>query len=119
LLVEETARYVFRILAVKEIMTNPKNYGFNYREKDLYPPYKTYVVKVDSSISDLATFAFENDINYKILKYLNPWLRDTYINNKNGKTYEIKLPAKGFEDLIPVDTVFEIADSVLVDSIAN
>lgn len=119
LLVEETARYLFRVLAVKEIMTKPAEYGFHFREKDLYPPYRTYTVKVDTPITDLATFALDNEINYKILKTLNPWLRDNFLLNKTGKTYEIKLPEKGFEDLIPFDTNFEVPDTLMVDTIAD
>jgi hypothetical protein len=119
LLVEETARYLFRVLAVKEIMTKPAEYGFHFREKDLYPPYRTYIVKVDTPITDLATFALDNDINYKILKTLNPWLRDNFLLNKTGKSYEIKLPEKGFEDLIPFDANFEVTDTLMVDTIAD
>jgi len=119
LLVEETARYLFRVLAVKEIMTNPREYGFYFRDKDLYPPYRTYKVEVNTPITDLAEFAFQHEINYKILKTLNPWLRDNFLSNKTGKTYEILLPEKGFEDLIPIDITHEAADSLLLDTITN
>src|SRR5690606_11656196 len=44
LLGEETGRYVFRIVALKEIMTNPDKYGFNFREKDLYNNIPIYQV---------------------------------------------------------------------------
>ncbi len=95
LLNDETSRYVFRILAFKEIMSDPKKYGFNYRDVDLYEPLPTYKVKVDTAVTDLAAFAKKFNINYKILKLHNPWLRDTYIKNASGKEYYITLPKEG------------------------
>lgn len=89
---KETARYVYRILAVKTIYENPTQYGFYFRKKDFYPPLHTYTVAVDSSNIDLVNFAKENDIPYKILKYLNPWLRRDNLPNRYEKTYKIKLP---------------------------
>jgi membrane-bound lytic murein transglycosylase D len=95
LLGEETGRYMFRILALKEIMSNPKKYGFNFREKDLYNMVPTFVVEVDKPIDDLAAFALQYEINYKILKIHNPWLRETKLNNRSGKKYFIEIPHKG------------------------
>lgn len=100
LLNEETSRYVFRILVVKEIMQNPKKYGFLIRKKDLYPPIGTFDVEVDSSVSDLADFAFKNGINYKTLKIFNPWLREAYLGNKENKKYRIKIPKEEFKDVL-------------------
>ncbi|MDW5290032.1 lytic transglycosylase domain-containing protein [Formosa sp. PL04] len=95
LLGEETGRYVFRIVALKEIMSNPLQYGFNFREKDLYNLVPTYTVEVDTPVTDFASFAKGFDINYKILKIHNPWLRESFLNNSSGKLYEIEIPAKG------------------------
>jgi len=88
----ETSRYVFRIIAVKEILENPKKYGFIYREKDLYvmPKYKT--IEIDATISDLANFATANGTNYKLLKQLNPWLRNTSLPDKSRRKYILKIP---------------------------
>lgn len=91
----ETGRYVYRILAAKVIFENPENYGFYFRNEDLYPPYPTEVIMVDSSISNLADFAYKVGTNYKTLKVLNPWLRTNQLSNSSGKKYEILLPAKG------------------------
>lgn len=96
LLNSETSRYVFRILAFKEIMSNPKKYGFNFRQQDLYKPLPTYKVKVDTAVTDFAAFAKKFDINYKILKLHNPWLRDTFLRNGSGKEYFIEIPEKGY-----------------------
>ena len=92
LLNDETERYVFRILAIKLILSNPQKYGFHIREKDMYQPLPTYTVEVDSSIDDFASFADNYGINYKILKFFNPWLRRAHLTNSEEKTYEIKLP---------------------------
>lgn len=96
LLGEETGRYVFRILAVKEILSNPAKYGFNFEKDHLYTFVPTYPVEVDTSISDFADFAKNYDINYKILKIHNPWLRETKLNNFSKKKYYIEIPEKGY-----------------------
>jgi len=96
LLNSETSRYVFRILALKEIMNNPKKYGFNYREKDLYTNIPTYKVKVDTPVDDWSEWVKPYGINYKILKIHNPWLRETYMKNTSGKEYFIEIPEKGY-----------------------
>lgn len=96
LLGEETGRYIFRIVALKEILNNPLKYGFNFREKDLYSDIPTYTVKVDTAVTDFADFAKGFGINYKVLKIHNPWLRESFLNNKSRKLYEIKIPEKGY-----------------------
>jgi peptidoglycan lytic transglycosylase D len=96
LLGEETGRYVFRIVALKEILSNPAKYGFNFREKDLYTNVPTYEVKVDTPVSDFTKFAEKYGINYKVLKLHNPWLRDRNLLNKSGKSYTIDIPEKGY-----------------------
>lgn len=96
LLNEETSRYVFRILALKEILTHPKQYGFNFREKDLYHNIPTYTVMVDTAVADWAEWVKPFGINYKILKLHNPWLRDTYLKNASRKKYFIEIPEKGY-----------------------
>ncbi|GIZ16076.1 lytic transglycosylase domain-containing protein [Capnocytophaga catalasegens] len=88
----ETSRYVFRILALKEIMKNPQRYGFNYTKEQLYDSDAVKYLQISNSIPDLATFALEQGINYKILRIYNPWLRDMSLENKERKTYLIKIP---------------------------
>ena len=91
---DETERYIFRILALKEIITNPKKYGFVFDKEDLYTVKETRLVKVDTAISNLTLFAKEFGMNYKELKIYNPWLREHKLNNKSRKLYEIKIPLK-------------------------
>lgn len=95
---DETGRYVFRILALKVIFENPKQYGFFLEKSDLYPPLEFTEVRVDSSITSIAAFARKFDTNYKLLKMFNPWLRENYLSNKQGKSYSIKIPRKGFRE---------------------
>jgi membrane-bound lytic murein transglycosylase D len=99
LLTDETSRYVFRIIAIKTIMDNPINFGFHYRKKDLYPPLPSETIIIDTSITDLADFAIIKEINYKLLKYFNPWLRQNTLTVTEGKKYLIKIPKPGFRDI--------------------
>ncbi len=93
----ETSRYVFRIIGYKLIDKNPKLYGFNLTKKDLYPPIKTYSIEIKESIENLADYAISIDQNYKIIKYLNPWILKNKIEVKESN-YTIKLPlAKGLK----------------------
>jgi len=94
LLNDETERYVFRILAMKEIHNNPGKYGFHIEEDHLYKPIDFQWVKVDSAVSIWAGFAKKYGLNYRILKEFNPWLRESYLKNKQKKTYFIKIPDK-------------------------
>jgi membrane-bound lytic murein transglycosylase D len=96
LLTEETHRYVFRILALKEIMQNPDKYGFMVVPEELYQNIPTRKIIIDSTISDLASFAKAQGINYKILKIHNPWLRDKKLVNISKKRYEIEIPTAGY-----------------------
>jgi len=95
LLTEETARYIFRIVAYKIILENPSLYGFSIRQEDLYQPLRYTEVKVDTAVTDFARFAAGFGTNYKLLKFFNPWLRKPYISRKPNKTYLIKIPVPG------------------------
>ncbi|MCF8276613.1 MAG: lytic transglycosylase domain-containing protein [Flavobacteriales bacterium] len=111
LLNDETSRYVFRVLAAKEIHEHPTKYGFHYRLKDLYTPQQTYTLGVDTAIADLAKFAHDHKANYKILKVFNPWLRDTYLANKSGRHYDILLPKSGYYDFTSTE-IESVIDSL-------
>ncbi|WNM18985.1 lytic transglycosylase domain-containing protein [Flavobacterium capsici] len=95
-LTDETSRYVFRILALKEIMQNAGKYGFTLFPNELYTKIPTKKIEVDSTINNLATFALGQGINYKILKIHNPWLRDKKLVNPSKKKYEIEIPLEGY-----------------------
>ncbi len=92
-LVDETSRYVFRILAIKEIIENPVTYGFVVNPKHLYQEEPLRYVEVTETIPDLVKFSKQHGVNYKLLKRHNPWLRDDRLTVKGKKVYRIALPA--------------------------
>jgi hypothetical protein len=99
LLTEETARYIFRVVAYKIVISDPQKYGFNLTKKDLFPELKYYEVKVDSAITDFSEFALKYGTNYKMLKLLNPWLRKPYLTPRPNKEYLIKIPSEGMRNI--------------------
>jgi hypothetical protein len=89
----ETSRYLFRLVAFKEIMSDPEKYGYFLNEDEKYPIWNTYDVLIDKSVPSWSKFAKNHGITYRILKVYNPWLREnklTVINNK----YKIKVPRR-------------------------
>jgi hypothetical protein len=96
LLVSETSRYVFRIMAMKEIFTHPKKYGFLLKKENLYPLVPVNQVEVSTAIPDLAAFAKSQGISYMQLKEENVWLRSNQLTMPKGeeKTYRIAIPQK-------------------------
>lgn len=89
---EETGRYVFRILALKEIMQNSPKYGFDIPQNELYVQVPTKKILIENSIEDVSLLAKEQNTNYKTLKVLNPWMRDKKLTVSEGKTYSIEVP---------------------------
>jgi membrane-bound lytic murein transglycosylase D len=104
LLTEETARFIFRVVAYKLIINDPERYGFNLKEEDLYPELDCNVLKVDTTIADISEFAKVHGTNYKLLKFLNPWLRKPYFSPLPGKEYYIKLPVEGMRSIERTDS---------------
>jgi membrane-bound lytic murein transglycosylase D len=105
LLTEETARYIFRAVAYKLIISDPARYGFNITKEDLYPEIKYYEYKVDSAVTDFSVFAEKFGTNYKMLKFLNPWLRKPYLTPRPNKEYSIKIPAEGMRIIEKTETM--------------
>lgn len=95
-LIEETARYVPRLIAIKTIYEDAGNYGFFLRKKDLYQPIPTNSMLVDTTINDLPAFAIRHQLNYRILRELNPWLRSYKLNNPARKPYLLQIPKAGY-----------------------
>lgn len=93
-LVEETSRYMFRLLAIKEIFNEPSRFGFILSHDELYPPILYNEVEVTSSVDNLAEFATRQGISYAQLKDLNPWLRDRSLKVGSGSSYKLKIPTK-------------------------
>ena len=92
-LVDETSRYMFRLLAAKMMFEDPSLFGFKFKREDLYPyiPVKEQI-KITDPVDDLVAFAEEHNITYADLKRANLWLRETKLNNKSHRTYYIDIP---------------------------
>jgi membrane-bound lytic murein transglycosylase MltF len=116
---EETMRYIFRIIALKLLYEHPTEYGYYIRKKDLYPPIPTYTVTIDSSISNLQVFAKTMNINYRLLKEFNPWLRTDKLTNSAKKKYVFTFPEKGFEDFDKLLSEIDNAEQIFNDTITT
>ncbi len=91
---EETGRYLFRVLAVKEILESPQDFGFYYEDSELYHPLTDgKMVSVEEPISNLGDFARKHGTTYRMLKVYNPWLISNRLTVGPGKSYEIRIPA--------------------------
>ena len=96
----ETSRFVARIVSLKYILQYPERYGYDIKAEQKYKPLEYYEVNLDSSVTDFADYAKSLGVNYFILKYYNPWLRENYLNNKTKQVYTIKLPKEGSINII-------------------
>lgn len=92
LLNSETTRYVFRILAIKEIVENDSHYGYDFPSSHLYREEPVKKVVITESKPNLVDFAHEQGINYKLLKRHNPWLRTDRLTVRRGESYTIDIP---------------------------
>ncbi len=92
LITTETARYVYRIAALKLILENPESYNFYIPDNEKYPLISTKDVVIKGAVADFADFAKEQGISYKLLKDFNPWLRESHLTNSKGKKYIVKIP---------------------------
>jgi hypothetical protein len=93
---EETGRYLYRILAIKAIHKKPADYGFRLRKKDLYPEIPTYEIRIDTEHVDMAQFAQQKGVPFRVLKLLNPWIRKTSLSCDPGQCYFVLLPDPAF-----------------------
>ena len=91
-LVDETSRYMFRILAAKMILENPTAFGFHLTPEQLYQPVEYDTIDVNTEIGDWAQWAQDHGISYSILREANPWIRAKNLPNRSGKTYKVKIP---------------------------
>lgn len=105
---EETSRYVYRILAIKTIMNQPDQYGFHLQDSDLYPPIPTTTVTVNHTVRDLVQFAADHQINYKTLKYFNPWLLKDYLPDRSRRIYLLKIPVSGAISSTPEESTSQL-----------
>jgi len=93
-LVEETTRYYYRMLAIKQIFEQPQMYGFIIKPTQLYKPMEFKRVEVNYPIPDLVSFAKQHNVTYAQLKDFNSWLRDRSLKNESGKSYTLLIPTQ-------------------------
>lgn len=103
-LVEETSRYMFRLLAAKAVVSNPQRYGFLLKRSQLYPPLQYNRLEVDTTITSLAQFAHEQGITYAQFKEANPWLVDTTLPNRSRRHYTLQIPTRASMYYNPAQT---------------
>jgi len=89
---QETMKYVLRIVAIKEILSHPEQYGFYVNPEDKYPPFDYVTTTVKKTIPNLGDFAIQNGTTYRMIKLLNPWLLGSSLPNSSGRTYKVKIP---------------------------
>ena len=88
----ETNRYLFRIVAIKEILSRPADFGFYLERSQLYPPLEKYkTIEVNGPVDNWGDFAKEHGTTYRLLKVYNPWLHSHKLTNKEKKTYEVRV----------------------------
>ena len=93
-LTEETSRYVFRIMAMKAVLENPSAFGFRLTPEQFYQPVEYTTEEVSGPVEDWPAWAGERGLTYAQLREENPWIRSKKLTNKNGKTYQVRLPKK-------------------------
>lgn len=91
-LVDETMRYVFRIMSCKDFMNNPQKYGFYLKREQLYAPFDTREVEIKGPVKNWAAFADSVGVSYYDLKAFNTWIRSDSLDNEGGNTYIVTLP---------------------------
>lgn len=89
---DESSRYVFRLLAMKDIMEHPDDYGFFIQPEEKYNRNGTRKIEVNTPIANLGEWARQHGTTYRMLKLMNPWLRTSSLTNKLKKTYQIEVP---------------------------
>jgi len=91
---QETMKYVLRIVAIKEILSNPEQFGFYIDAQDKYQPFDYVTTTVTKTIPNLGDFAIQNGTTYRMIKLLNPWLLGSSLPNNSGRTYQVKIPRR-------------------------
>lgn len=99
----ETQRYLFKLMAVKLILENPKNYGFHLDPSDLYPEFRFSKLEFSSDREiPLHLIAGAADVSFKTIKDMNPEIRGYSLGP--GKTTILLPPGRkmGFKDRFAV-----------------
>lgn len=103
-MVEETTRYIYRILAAKYMLQEPCRFDFHLRASDLYPPLQYKTITVNRPVNDWASFASEQGVSYADLRKINPWIIDKQLKNKENRQYEVQIPSNEWMHYNPLVT---------------
>lgn len=96
---EETARYVYRALAFKILLEDPRRFGFYIGAEDLYKPLEYTEVTVKGKVDNWSEFAAKHKTNFKLLKMYNQWIRSNKLENRQNHTFVVKIPKEGTREL--------------------
>lgn len=96
---QETQRYVFRILAAKIILSNPKKYGYYLTEEDLYKPVQFDRIEITANQPvPLFIIAQAASTYFKVIKDLNPHIKNYYLSADKHNLLLPKGSASGFSE---------------------
>jgi membrane-bound lytic murein transglycosylase D len=89
---KETASYLYRMVALKDLFENTKKYKVKYRR---YKVVATKVVVVRQDILSVEEFAKKHGTTYKLVKALNPWmLKDKVHIPETKDALYVRIPKK-------------------------
>ena len=91
---DETARYVYRLYATKQVMENPEAHGFVLQAEDWYAPLETRDTVLVDGVDDLSRLSQRMGVSYNALKTLNPWLRSGKLPIADDQYYVLRLPLR-------------------------
>ena len=94
----ETQRFIFRILSIKLILSDPDRFGFHLTDADYYPPLEFDEIQVDCFQEiPLALVAKASETDFKVIKDLNPEIRGHYLTEGSHTILIPKGAKKGFQ----------------------
>jgi len=89
----ETQRFIFRIMAVKTVFSDPAKYGFDLEESDYYAPPEFDRIEITrDSPTPLQLIAEAAGTHFKRIKDLNPQIRGHYLDRG---THRVLVPPEG------------------------
>ena len=125
LLNKETGSFIYRILAFKTLLSNPKHFGIKNKLKKSsgFPSFK--IVKVDSSITNMESFAKHLQTNSIVLKTFNAWIIGDKLSNPEKHVFQFKIPKNKnidlsmyFNDVFPQEkTADTLIKHISIDSL--
>lgn len=92
----ETQRFIFRVVAAKQVLSNPSRYGFDIADQERYPPPAFDTVDIDCFQEvPIRLIAEAAATHFKVIKDLNPHFRGYYIQ---AGRHRVNLPKGQWAD---------------------